>query len=85
MLIFMVNLYTIFFEIQTSVLKGRLNLIRDILNMFIDVHVAFLLAALSVLFGITYTLGTFLDHQTKKLLERKRSEESAATNAAIKA
>lgn len=81
----MVNLYTIFFEIQTSVLKGRLNLIRDILNMFIDVHVAFLLAALSVLFGITYTLGTFLDHQTKKLLERKRSEESAATNAAIKA
>ncbi|WP_156502538.1 MULTISPECIES: hypothetical protein [unclassified Oleiphilus] len=53
--------------------------------MFIDVHVAFLLAALSVLFGITYTLGTFLDHQTKKLLERKRSEESAATNAAIKA
>ncbi|KZZ57578.1 hypothetical protein A3762_09500 [Oleiphilus sp. HI0125] len=85
MLIFMVNLYTICFEIQTSVLKGRLDLIRDILNMFIDVHVAFLLAALSVLFGITYTLGTFLDHQTKKLLERKRSEDSAATNAAIKA
>ena len=81
----MVNLYTIFFEILTSVLKGRLDLIRDILNMFIDVHVAFLLAALSVLFGITYTLGMFLDHQTKKLLEQKRSEESEATNAAIKA
>lgn len=40
--------------------------------MILDVHVAFLFASLSVLFGITYTVGQFLnrcidDAQTKKL------------------
>lgn len=34
--------------------------------MILDVHVAFLFAALSVLFGITYTLGQFLNHKIEQ-------------------
>lgn len=31
--------------------------------MILDVHVAFLIAALSVLVGLTYTISQFLDHK----------------------
>ncbi len=39
--------------------------------MIIDVHVAFMFAAISVVIGFTYTLGTFLDRQTKQALEKR--------------
>lgn len=31
--------------------------------MLLDVHAAYLLASLSVMFGITYTIGKFLDYK----------------------
>jgi len=40
--------------------------------MVIDVHVAYLFAALCVLFGVSYTLGAVLDQQTKKVRARKQ-------------
>jgi hypothetical protein len=40
--------------------------------MILDVHVAFLFAALAVLFGITYSLGQFLDIQTKRAIARRK-------------
>ena len=39
--------------------------------MIIDVHVAFMFASISVVIGFTYTLGTFLDRQTKQALEKR--------------
>lgn len=39
--------------------------------MIVEVHVAYLVASLSVLFGVTYTLGMFLDKQTKRVLEQR--------------
>lgn len=53
--------------------------------MIIEVHVAFLLAALSVLFGITYTLGMFLDKQTKRMIEKHRLSTTEANSSAIEA
>lgn len=39
--------------------------------MIIDVHVAFMFAAISVVIGVTYTLGNFLDRQTKRAQEKR--------------
>ena len=53
--------------------------------MIIEVHVAFLLAALSVLFGITYTLSMFLDKETKRIIEKRKHSESCEPRVAIEA
>ncbi|WP_156492293.1 MULTISPECIES: hypothetical protein [unclassified Oleiphilus] len=53
--------------------------------MIIEVHVAFLLAALSVLFGITYTLSMFLDKETKRIIAQRKFDTNASEIAAIKA
>jgi hypothetical protein len=53
--------------------------------MIIEVHVAFLLAALSVLFGITYTLGMFLDKETKRAVAKHQGETDPSEIEAIKA
>lgn len=53
--------------------------------MIIEVHVAFLLAALSVLFGITYTLGMFLDKETKRAIAKRKLDTDPSQIAAIKA
>ena len=53
--------------------------------MVIEVHVAFLLAALSVLFGITYSLSVFLDKETKRIVERRKLQEDHSEATAIKA
>lgn len=34
--------------------------------MILDVHVAYLVASLSVLFGLTYTIGQFLDYKIEQ-------------------
>lgn len=53
--------------------------------MIIEVHVAFLLAALSVLFGITYTLSMFLDKETKRIIAKRKQAEVCDARAAIEA
>jgi hypothetical protein len=53
--------------------------------MIIEVHVAFLLAALSVLFGITYSLGMFLDKETKRVIEERKQAAPAAEIAGLEA
>lgn len=53
--------------------------------MIIEVHVAFLLAALAVLFGITYTLGMFLDRETKRIVEKRKLNTNPSEVGAIKA
>jgi hypothetical protein len=46
--------------------------------MILDVHIAFLFAALAVLFGITYSLGQFLDGQTKRVREQRKGNNLEA-------
>lgn len=53
--------------------------------MIIEVHVAFLIAALAVLFGITYTLGMFLDKQTKKVIEKRKQQNVETQTQALEA
>lgn len=53
--------------------------------MIIEVHVAFLLAALSVLFGITYSLGMFLDKETKRVIEERKKGTPGAEIAGLEA
>jgi hypothetical protein len=53
--------------------------------MIIEVHVAFLLAALSVLFGITYSLGMFLHKETKRVIEKRKQMISPTEAAALEA
>lgn len=47
--------------------------------MILDVHFAFLIASLSVLFGMTYSLGKFLDYKMEQL--RASRQTSGITNA----
>lgn len=56
-----------------------------VVHMIIEVHVAFLLAALAVLFGITYTLGMFLDRETKRIVEKRKLNTDPSEVGAIKA
>lgn len=45
--------------------------------MLLDVHVAYLLASISVMFGITYTVGKFLDHKIAQAKTRANPASSS--------
>jgi len=44
--------------------------------MILDVHLAYLLTALLVMFGLTYSIGRFLDN----LIEMTKSQHTQASN-----
>lgn len=48
-------------------------------NMILDVHVAYLVASLSVLFGLTYSIGQFLDYKIEQI-KKSRAEEASQDN-----
>ena len=41
--------------------------------MILDVHVAYLIASLSVLFGLTYTIGQFLDYKIEQISKAREN------------
>jgi len=41
--------------------------------MILDVHVAFLVTSLSVLFGLTYSIGRFLDHKINQIRKERQA------------
>ncbi len=43
--------------------------------MLLDVHFAFLIAALAVLGGLTFTIGQFLDYKIEQAKERHEAKE----------
>lgn len=45
--------------------------------MMLDVHVAYLLASLCVMFGITYTIGKFLDYKISQAKARATPASSS--------
>lgn len=54
--------------------------------MLLDVHAAYLLASLSVMFGITYTIGKFLDYkiaQAKAGINLTENSKSSSPNIFI--
>ena len=51
--------------------------------MILDVHVAYLIAGLSVLLGLTYTIGQFLDYKIEKLKQAKAAEDSTKTEIEV--
>lgn len=52
--------------------------------MILDVHVAYLIASLSVLFGLTYSIGQFLEYKMEQLRKaRVVTDESEQQEAEI--
>jgi len=49
--------------------------------MILDVHVAYLVASLSVMFGLTYSIGQFLDY---KIEQAKRAQHEKQEKSEIK-
>jgi len=47
----------------------------------LDVHVAFLIAALSVLFGLAYTFGKIFDHLISKAHQNKNRSDTVKITA----
>ncbi len=45
--------------------------------MILDVHVAFLVAALAVLFGLTYSIGQFFDYRIREMQKQKDLADSS--------
>lgn len=44
--------------------------------MILDVHVAYLFASLSVLFGLTYSISRFFDYKIQQMKEAKDQNET---------
>lgn len=53
--------------------------------MLVEINIAFLAAALCVLFGLTYTVGMFLDRATKRALQKRQNDEVVCEQAAVEA
>jgi len=51
--------------------------------MILDVHVAFLVASLSVMLGLTYSIGRFLDIKIEELRERKAGNTPTSTKIEV--
>jgi len=49
--------------------------------MILDVHIAFLVAALSVMFGLTFSIGQFLDYKINEVQKRKNQLASSDLDA----
>ena len=45
--------------------------------MILDVHVAYLVASLSVLFGLTYSIGQFLDYKIDQISKARENAVNA--------
>jgi len=51
--------------------------------MILDVHVAYLVASLSVLFGITYSVGRFLDIKMEKMREAGQVDQAESAKIEV--
>lgn len=51
--------------------------------MILDVHVAYLVASLCVMFGLTYSIGRFLDIRIEEMRERRDNNEHSSTKIEV--